>query len=123
MSRNLIQQYFMEINQIVGRNLKLLREYNNFTQQQVANFLGIQRSTYANYEIGEREAPVDILEKVCELMGAELYQLFNEDETAVKDALLCSFRAENLCDIDLQEIARFKNIVLNYLKMKRISKK
>ena len=31
----------MEINQIVGRNLKLLREYNNFTQQQVANFLGI----------------------------------------------------------------------------------
>ncbi len=56
-------------------------------------------------------------------MGIELHQLLNDDETAVKDALLCSFRAENLCDSDLQEIARFKNIVLNYLKLKRLNKK
>ena len=40
----------------IGRNLKLLREANSFTQDQVASFLGINRSIYSNYESGDREA-------------------------------------------------------------------
>ena len=44
----------MEDNKIVGRNLKALREANCYTQEQVASYLGVQRSAYANYESGER---------------------------------------------------------------------
>lgn len=110
----------MKENKIVGRNLKALREANRYTQEQVASYLGIQRSAYANYESGEREAPIEILAKASELMGCELGLLFDENQNAVKDMLICAFRAENLCDNDLMEIAEFKNIVLNYIKMKRI---
>lgn len=110
----------MEDNKIVGRNLKALREANCYTQEQVASYLGIQRSAYANYESGEREAPIDILSKASELMGCELGLLFDEDQNAVKDMLICAFRAENLCENDLNEVAAFKNIVLNYIKMKRL---
>jgi transcriptional regulator with XRE-family HTH domain len=60
----------------IGRNLKLLREANSFTQDQVASFLGINRSTYSNYESGDREAPLEVLEKASDLFGCELSILF-----------------------------------------------
>lgn len=110
----------MEEKQIVARNLKALRQANNLTQEQVATYLGINRSAYANYEAAERETPIDIIEKASNLFGCEMALLFDEDENAVKNMLVCAFRADNLCDNDIKEISAFKNIVLNYIKMDRI---
>ena len=110
----------MEEKMVVGRNLKALREANGYTQEQVANFLGIGRSAYANYEAGEREAPMEVMERASELFGCELALLFDEDEQAVKNMLVCAFRADNLSVNDMKEVAAFKNIVLNYMKMERL---
>lgn len=110
----------MEEKMVVGRNLKALREANGYTQEQVANFLGIGRSAYANYEAGERETPIEVLERASELFGCELALLFDEDEQAVKGMLVCAFRADNLSVNDMKEVAAFKNIVLNYLKMEKL---
>lgn len=108
---------------MVGRNLKLLREANGFTQQQMSSFLDINRSTYANYETGEREIPLDILEKAASVFGTELDVLFEEDEDAVKSMLVCAFRADNLSAEDMHEVAAFKSLVLNYLKINRLLEK
>lgn len=105
---------------VVGRNLKALREANGYTQEQVANFLGIGRSAYANYEAGERETPLEVMERASELFGCELALLFDEDEQAVRNMLVCAFRADNLSINDMKEVAAFKNIVLNYMKMERL---
>lgn len=105
---------------VVGRNLKALREANGYTQEQVANFLSIGRSAYANYEAGERETPMEVMERASELFGCELALLFDEDEQAVKNMLVCAFRADNLSVNDMKEVAAFKNIVLNYMKMERL---
>ena len=110
----------MEQKMVVGRNLKALREANGYTQEQVANFLGIGRSAYANYEAGERETPMEVMERASELFGCELALLFDEDEQAVKNMLVCAFRADNLSVNDMKEVAAFKNIVLNYMKMERL---
>lgn len=110
----------MNDNIIVGHNLKSLREANNLTQNQVATYLGINRSAYANYEAGEREAPIEILEKACNLMGCEMELLFDDDERAVKNMLVCAFRADNLSVSDMEEVSAFKEIVLNYMKMERL---
>ena len=95
----------MNENQIIGRNMKALREANSYTQEQVAAYLGINRSAYANYETGEREAPIDVLEKACNLFGCEMELLFDPD---------------NLSENDLREVSTFKEIVLNYMKMERL---
>ena len=105
---------------VVGRNLKALREANGYTQEQVANFLGIGRSAYANYEAGERETPMEVMERASELFGCELALLFDEDEQAVKNMLVCAFRADNLSVNDMKEVAACKNSVLNYRKMERL---
>lgn len=110
----------MNENRIIGRNLKALREANCYTQQQVADFLGITRSAYSNYELGEREAPIEVLENLASLMGCELEVLFESDETVVNDMLIVAFRAEDVSESDLTEIAAFKSVVLNYMKMKRM---
>lgn len=110
----------MEEKMVVGRNLKALREANGYTQEQVANFLGIGRSAYANYEAGERETPMEVMERASELFGCELALLFDEDAQAVRNMLVCAFRADNLSVNDMKEVAAFKNIVLNYLKMQRL---
>lgn len=110
----------MKQTNVVGSNLKALREANGYTQEQVASFLGVQRSAYANYETGDREAPIELLEKASKLMGCELELLFDEDKDAVRNMLKCAFRADNLSVNDMKEVAAFKNIVLNYLKMERL---
>ena len=111
------------MNAITGRNLKALREANGYTQEKVSEYLGIGRSAYANYEAGEREAPLEVLEKAANLFGCELSMLFEMDETAVENMLVCAFRADNLNVEDMREVAAFKSIVMNYLKMERMLEK
>lgn len=111
------------MNAITGRNLKALREANGYTQEKVSEYLGIGRSAYANYEAGEREAPLEVLEKAADLFGCELSMLFEMDETAVENMLVCAFRADNLNVEDMREVAAFKSIVMNYLKMERMLEK
>lgn len=105
---------------VIGRNLKSLRTANGYTQEKVSEFLGINRSAYANYESGEREAPLEILEKAVALFGCELGLLFEEDKNVVDEMLTCAFRADDINTNDMKEIAEFKNLVLNYLKMGKL---
>ena len=48
-----------------------------------------------------------------------LYQMEfdTKDPEKAKDALLCSFRMEDLSDEDLKEISSIKEVVKSYLKM------
>lgn len=105
---------------VIGENLKVLRKANGYTQEKMAEFLDIKRSAYANYEAGEREAPLEILEKAATLFGCKLTILFEEDKEALQSMLACAFRADNLDTDDMKEVADFKNIVLNYLKMEKL---
>ena len=102
---------------LIGANLKLFREAASYTQNHVAQFLGIDRGAYANYESGTREMPYDLMEKICELYGISLSSLFEEDPAVIASELCCAFRIETPSPEDISEISNFKNIVRNYLKM------
>lgn len=107
----------------IATNLKKLREAARYTQDEVAQALGITRSAYSNYESGEREAPYDVLEKVSDLFGCGMYVLFEENENADAMILASAFRLDGLTDEDAAEIVRFKDIVKSYLKMEAIEAK
>lgn len=108
------------MNKIIGSNLKKLREANRFSQEQVSSFLGITRSAYSNYELGDREPSLDILEKAANLFGCDLYLMYEEDSNVVNNMLVCAFRVDNLTEADVVEVAAFKNIVKNYLKLNEL---
>ena len=46
------------------RQLKVIRNQNGLTQQQVADVLGISRSAYCGYETGRRSPDIDTLSKL-----------------------------------------------------------
>lgn len=104
----------------ISKNIKKLREKNNFSQQNVADFLGINRSLYGFYENGEREIPFDRLEKLATLFGCELEILLSDNNQELDDVLICTFRSEDINKEDIETIATFKDIVLNYLKISRL---
>ena len=109
------------MNTITGRNMKALREANGYTQEKMAEYLSVGRSAYANYEAGEREAPLEVLERSASLLGCELDLLFEEDVETVKDQMMvCAFRTDGLTEADMKEVARFKQVVLEYMKMQKM---
>ena len=49
--------------------IKDLREDNDMTQKQVADYLVCNRQVYARYENGKREIPVSMLIQLAKLYG------------------------------------------------------
>ena len=52
---------------IVSKNLIELRKEKGFTQQEIANYLQIDRSNYSKYELGKLEINIDMLRKLSKL--------------------------------------------------------
>jgi transcriptional regulator with XRE-family HTH domain len=55
-----------------GRRLRALRASLTYTQQQMAEALGIQPARYSKYEIGRSEAPYEVLVKIANLAETSL---------------------------------------------------
>lgn len=66
----------------IGSKLKQLRREKKMTQQEVAERLGITRSTISNYEIGRRSPHLTDLQKLAEIYGAglEIFGITQTDE-------------------------------------------
>lgn len=109
--------HVMEDRLIIAKNIKLLRQASNYTQENVASFLGIGRSAYSNYESGDRELPLSCMEKLADLYGCDAYMLYEENESVIEDMLATAFRVDNLSPADMEQIAAFKRVVRNSLMM------
>lgn len=109
--------FVMEERLIIAKNIKLLRQASNYTQENVASFLGIGRSAYSNYESGDRELPLSCMEKLADLYGCDAYMLYEENESVIEDMLATAFRVDNLSPADMEQIAAFKRVVRNSLMM------
>ena len=66
--------------QAFGQRLRLLRDYREMTQQQVANFLNVDRSTYSYYENGKTEPSITVLMRMAELFSVTLDSLLNMEK-------------------------------------------
>lgn len=109
--------HVMEDRLIIAKNIKLMRQASNYTQENVASFLGIGRSAYSNYETGDRELPLSCMEKLADLYGCDAYMLYEENESVIEDMLATAFRVDNLSPADMEQIAAFKRVVKNSLMM------
>jgi transcriptional regulator with XRE-family HTH domain len=59
-----------------SENLKKLRKQKKFTQENFSELLGIKRNTYAAYEEGRSEPPLDILLSISQILRhRDIYSL------------------------------------------------
>ncbi|WP_192348802.1 helix-turn-helix domain-containing protein [Algoriphagus sp. Y33] len=104
----------------IGRNLQDLRKKLGFTQEQVAEYLHINREELSYYETGSRSIPSTLMAPLANLYGVDEYDLYEENLDLAQVNLALAFRAENINPSDLEQIAKFKKIVRNYLSMKSL---
>ncbi len=75
-------------NRLFSDNLKYFREQNSLTQQEVANKLKIERSTYCCYERGKTEPNIKNLLKLCKIFNIDCNALLGycvDPNAEVKD--------------------------------------
>ncbi|TAF73190.1 MAG: XRE family transcriptional regulator [Bacteroidetes bacterium] len=108
--------------QILGNNIKLFRERLGLSQENMAQYLGVKREMVSYYENGVRTPNVDILKKLADLFGVEEIELLEEASDTKTANMAFAFRAEGLNNTDLENIAKFKKIVKNYLKIVKLTR-
>lgn len=98
----------------VGDNLRILRKENGYSQDQVANYLGITQSNLSKIENGERNFNMTLLDKLCLLYNCSSEYLLGETDIHEKSAI--AYRSEE--KVDLNVVAKM-NEVTGFLKLLR----
>ena len=82
----------------VSKALILYRERNNKSEDDLANFLGIQKKAYKRYESGDREPSIDKLYKLAKLYNCRIDDFINVDEkfTVKREEVLSTKDLDNL---------------------------
>ncbi len=65
------------------RRLAELRRDRNLTQEEIANFLGVGRTTYAMYEQGNREMDYELLLKLADYYQVSLDYIFERSNIPI----------------------------------------
>lgn len=69
---------------LLNQRLKHFRTMSGLTQQQVADVLGLDRSTYAYYESGKTTPDIKSVNKLLKIFNISYYELMDEtDPTTV----------------------------------------
>ena len=89
------------VNQIIGENLKKIRELSGFTQEQVAQSIKIERSTYSNYEGGTREIPYTIFGRYLKFIGCEPFILFEDNVQTNNEIMATAFQNFKRCFVKI----------------------
>lgn len=104
----------------IGSKLQSLRSARGFSQQFVADRLGLKRSTLSNYEIGRRMPSLTDLGRLAEFYGVGLdyFELATADE--IQTALACARDVFISPDVPQQvKDELYREIAMLYLKIQK----
>lgn len=66
---------------MLSEQLKIIRKANKFTQQGLADAIGIERSTYASYETGRTKPDVVLLSRIAKVFDVSSDFILEIDTT------------------------------------------
>ena len=101
----------MNMANIIGSNIKILRDNMGFSQSTIARFLNVDQSLISKVEKGERSLSTDMLEKLACLFGISIDAI--ESNSIETSNLSFAFRASDLSAEDLETISAINRIALN----------
>ena len=95
-----------------GRHFKEIREYNGYTQEQIARYLDVDRTLITKFEKGEMMA----LDKAARLFGCETETILYGSKYI---PLAVAYRAKDLELDDMEVIAKVQQMALNLRRIKK----
>lgn len=94
-----------------NENLKAARERKNMTQKEVADNIGVAKSTYSLYESGNREPNVQTIKKIADTLNIsadDLLGLSPEPTT-----IAAHFDGDEYTEDELEDIRAYAEFVRN----------
>lgn len=64
---------------MIFKNIRNLREDNDKTQKELAEYLNIKQTTYSKYELGKINIPIEMLMKLADFYDVSLDYLTGRD--------------------------------------------
>lgn len=77
---NMPKRKCSNVNQSFGKNLVKYRKLCGFTQQEIADILNLNRTTYTKYETGVSEPSFEILKKIVAVYGVDVNAILGQEE-------------------------------------------
>ena len=72
------------MNVFKNNHLKSMRKKMGITQAQASDKIGVARTTYAEYEQGKIQPPMDKIQRICSVFGVEANELIEiENDTGI----------------------------------------
>lgn len=99
---------------MLAENIRSLRLKLGYTQEQVAEYLGVSTAAVTQYETKARAIPATTVSKLAILFNVEEFELYQDEPKQQSLLAAFAFRATELGPKDLKSISEFKKIVLNY---------
>jgi transcriptional regulator with XRE-family HTH domain len=96
---------------LTGERFSQLRNRSGLTESVMSKYLDVDESSILEFEKGENQFSVEILEKASELFGCTLDCFMNESDTFIK--VPTAFKLRNLEIEDLVAVAAINKIALN----------
>ncbi|MDP3297657.1 MAG: helix-turn-helix transcriptional regulator [Thermodesulfovibrionia bacterium] len=67
-----------DIKKIFGKNIRLIRESMNMTQEKLSDLCGLHRTYIGSVERGERNISLENISKIARALNVKISDLFNE---------------------------------------------
>ncbi len=68
----------------LNETFKILRINAGITQNKIADYLGVNRASYSNYETGKREPDISTLLKIADYFNVSLDEMFGRKSSEQK---------------------------------------
>ena len=94
-----------------NENLKEARLKSGYSQKEVAEKIGVAKSTYSLYESGNREPNVDTIKKISDILKVSADTLLGLEEEPI--TLAAHFDGDEYTKDELEEIRQFAEFVKN----------
>lgn len=93
-----------------NENLKLVRERKGLSQKDMAENIGVAKSTYSLYESGNREPNVQTIKKIADTLNVSADELLGIDEEPT--TLAAHKDGENFTKEELEKIEEYKKLLI-----------
>ena len=94
-----------------NENLKTAREKKNMTQKEVADSIGVAKSTYSLYESGNREPNVQTIKKIADTLNVSADDLLGLNEQPT--TMAAHFDGNEYTEAELEDIRAYAEFVKN----------
>ena len=104
---------------MIGKRLKLLREEMGLKQIDIAEMLGVSRTTYTQYETEKSEPDLATVAKLAEIYNTSVdFILGKTDIRTPIETLAAHHEGEDWTEQELEDIEKFKEFVKSRRKNK-----